>query len=304
MSLKTAILNFFRRLLTSETIDQRLATWLGKYPDSYFVRRSVPGPSLYRRGSQRRVQRFGVDFDLDISDYQEWSLYFYNKNDSSRGVLDYVNRGDFVCDIGGNIGQTAMWISNKVGADGLVISFEPFPSSIRKFERNLRLNVSITNVRLVQIGLGAELATVVMKQDSMNSGANRITRCSVHSDDDAEITVKTLDSYFAETNLSRRLDFIKIDVEGFEMSVLQGARTTIERWRPTLFVELDDRNLREQGSNSEELLNFLRSFGYSIIDLTSGKDLSMKGHAIFHTDIICKYRHKIVSSPLSLSPLS
>lgn len=289
MAIKTALFNLFRSLLTSEFMDKRLADWLGDHPNSRFVRRLVPGPSLYRTGSRRQVRRFDIEFDLDISDYQDWSLYFYNENDSSRGLLEFLKSGDFVCDVGGNIGQTALWIAHAVGPDGLVVSFEPVPTNIKRFERNMALNSSICNLRLIRSGLGSGVGKVVIKENAKNSGASRVTIESNLGGVFTDVAITTLDSFFSKNYSSQSLDFIKIDVEGFEMSVLRGAQRTLERYRPTLFVEVDDENLREQGSSSEELIEYLRSFGYSISDLTTGADLSVNGSASSHTDIICQY---------------
>jgi len=289
MSIKTAFFNLFRRFLTSEIMDQRLADWLGNHPNSYFIRRLVPGPSLYRSDSSRQARRFDIEFDLDISDYQDWSLYFYNENDSSRGLLNFLEGGDFVCDVGGNIGQTALWIANAVGPDGFVVSFEPVPANIKKFERNIILNRSIYNLRLIPIGLGSDVGKVIIKENARNSGASRVSRESDLDGGFAEVDITTLDSFLFENYPGRPLDFMKIDVEGFEMSVLEGARRTLERYKPTLFVEVDNENLREQGSSSEDVIRFLRSFGYSIFDLTTGDDLSVDGSVSAHTDILCRF---------------
>jgi len=86
----------------------------------------------------------------------------------------------------------------------------------------------------------------------------------------------------------RRIDLIKIDVEGFEMSVLLGARQTIERFRPKLFIELRDGFLRENGGSAMALVQWLLRLPYSVIHASSGApieaDTDLSGCAI---DIIC-----------------
>lgn len=288
MSLKTSLLNYLRRFFANESIDRRFADWLGNHENSFWIRRVVPGPTLYPKGSERTVRRFGVDFRLDISDYQDWSIYFYNPNDNSRSLLNYIGPGNVVIDVGGNVGQTALWIAEKTGPGGQVISFEPFPKSIAKFEFNHSLNKSLSNLKLVKSGLGSEAGTLVIQEDSRNSGANRIASgVATKGSGLFEIEITTLDQYLEGNPLSNRVDFIKIDVEGYEMHVLNGARRTIEKYHPTLFIEVDDEHLRNQGASAEDLLQFVRASGYTIIDTVSGNDLSVSGNANLHTDILC-----------------
>jgi FkbM family methyltransferase len=254
------------------------------------VRKAAPGPLLYDKGSTRTASRFGINFELELSDYPGWSLYFHSPVDSSRGLLQFVNEGDTILDIGGNIGQTALMCAQKVGPSGSVISFEPFPETIAKFERNLELNPSIQNVKLEKFGLGHEAVKVQMVQDDANNSAgNRVVEPGEKVEFIAvEIPIKVLDDYVREAQLEK-IDLIKIDVEGFEMDVLYGAKETLKRYKPRLFVEVSDEKLRMQNSTSEKLVSFVRSYGYSIIDTATDKPISSSNELGPHTDIFCKF---------------
>jgi hypothetical protein len=65
----------------------------------------------------------GVRYYLDISDYQEWSLYYHSSADSSNGILEYILLDQVILDVGGNIGQTAMMMGLKTGEKGKIYSF-------------------------------------------------------------------------------------------------------------------------------------------------------------------------------------
>jgi FkbM family methyltransferase len=294
MALKTKFLNFLRRPLANELIDRPLAAMIERFPSSVLLRKAAPGPLLYKKGSQRIAKRFGVDFELDLSDYPGWSLYFHSPADSSRGVLQFVKEGDTVLDIGGNIGQTALLLAKKVGDRGTVISFEPFPDTIGRFERNLQLNPNVQNVELEKFGLGSKKGSIQMCQDSANNSAgNRVINSAEElTSGVTEIKVELLDNYISTAQLEK-VDLIKIDVEGYEMSVLHGATKTLRQYKPKLFVEVSDPALRKQGSSSEELVEFIQNLGYTATDMATLKPITSGSELGRHTDIFCNFPQNV-----------
>jgi hypothetical protein len=76
--------------------------------------------------------------------------------------------------------------------------------------------------------------------------------------------VRSVDSLAAEHGSDRRLALIKIDVEGYESQVLAGARETLARLRPLLYVEFNDEILRDAGSSSVQLLQLFKGAGYRV----------------------------------------
>lgn len=295
MKLKTKIINHFRKLFRNHILDNWLSSQIGKNPKSLFLKKIIPGNSLYSKGSKRRCKRNGINFDLDLSDYPDWSLYFNSETDSSKNVLSYVNTGDTVLDIGGNIGQTALMIAKKIGGKGKVISFEPYPNTIKRFEGNLSLNETISNITLVKCGLGNEEMTTTMYQNcSSNSAGNRIgDEISKGENQVKKVVIKVLDNFLQNEEKLERVDFIKIDVEGYEMNVLRGARKTLLNYKPKLFIEINDNLLRKQGSDSSKLLAFLLDLEYEITDLLTMKKISEAKEIMAHTDIFCEPKHKL-----------
>jgi FkbM family methyltransferase len=277
--LKSAV-RAVRRTLVATGLDRPLAAldWplpksLRPYADEY------PKPSL------RRAKRRGIEFALDPSDFVQWLTYMGAENDQRECLLALAKPGATVIDVGANIGDTLLSLGQRVGSNGRVIGFEANPETLKKCQTNIALN-SMGQVRVEGIGLGAQAGALGFGRAAAgNSGADRFM-----PEGGGTITVPIipLDSYVTEQGLDR-CDLIKIDVEGFEMNVLRGASATLAKFRPVLFLELSDDNLREQGSSAVELLQWLEARGYAVRDALSGADLrSDDPHIAAFTDIICR----------------
>jgi FkbM family methyltransferase len=281
--LKQRILYPVRKFFTVGNNDKILSDLLLKTPDSRLLRGICPANSFYPDPTEREAERDGIRYKLNIHDYMDWMLYFNSKGDSSEDVLQYIKPGYNVIDIGGNIGQTALMIGKKLNNNGKVISFEPVPENYQKFLTNLRLNPSIKNVSVENCGLGNSYAKVRMSNpNKANSGQNRVA--NDNSGDGDLVEVITLDAYMAGKNID--VNFIKIDVEGFEFKVLQGAEQTLRKHKPQMFIEINEDNLKYQNDSSEALIKFLKGLGYTIIDLFDKKEWS-ESSKYRHTDIYC-----------------
>jgi FkbM family methyltransferase len=136
-----------------------------------------------------------------------------------------LRRGMRVVDVGANIGYFLLLFEQSIGPEGSIVCLEPEPDNAVELERNIRNN-SFTNVELLRLAAGDEDGLV-----SLTPGINGV----VKPDGSGSITVqiRRLDSL-----LQGRVDFIKIDVEGFEHQVLRGAERVLRDRQPTLVVEV------------------------------------------------------------------
>jgi len=161
-----------------------------------------------------------------LQTYGEWSE---SEVDLFRAL---VKPGNHVADIGANIGSHTIALSAIVGAEGMVHAFEPFPATYKALLDNitscLALGDVLLDVRNCALGEREEIIRCG-KPDPRNPGGYELKE-----GDEADIQVRRLDDLDIE-----RLDFAKIDVEGFEMQVLNGGEETIARCRPILYVEAD-----------------------------------------------------------------
>lgn len=138
-------------------------------------------------------------------------------------ALRYTKRRRTAVDIGAHCGFWSMWLAD---AFRHVEAFEPVAEHADCFVRN----VTQQNVTLHRCALGNRCGLVTMKTDPENTG-----RARVESFGSGDVPIVRLDDIVLE-----KVDFIKIDVEGFEAAVVAGAMETITRFRPVIVIEQND----------------------------------------------------------------
>ena len=181
----------------------------------------------------------------------------------------YVKEGMTFVDIGANIGQHSLFVSRLVGENGNVISFEPIPRLYQQFKRSVEAN-NMKNVNIINAGCGNKEETLDIYMDKSNMGASsvikpdtrsKLTKTSIHIIKPEEILL----SY-------KKIDVMKIDVEGFEYNVLTGLEKVIERDKPIIFLEYSPSFYVKSKNHDTEhdgisLLSLLQKYKYSLKDL-------------------------------------
>jgi len=172
--------------------------------------------------------------------------------------------GMTVYDVGAFHGMLTLFFASRARA---VVSFEPNTGNRRRLIENLTLN-GIANVEVRGVGVGSRSETRKMVGSPLTPGgasldentAAELLRAGVKTAVE-EISVVTLDDEIAQTGLPRP-DFIKIDVEGWEIEALRGARITLESCRPALFLEMHGETIREKRRKVAEIVAFLWDINY------------------------------------------
>lgn len=157
-----------------------------------------------------------------------------------------------VIDCGAFNGDHTIAYSHKVGSRGLVIAFEPGAIAYKCLEHNARKFPSQTLV--VNGALSDKDNEKVGHEVNENLGASR---CG----GEGNILTYTLDGFLEATHI-HRLDFIKMDCEGWELKVLRGGAKMIQRFRPTMLIEINAGALEEQGASYKEISDLLREWKY------------------------------------------
>ena len=147
------------------------------------------------------------------------------------GAVVAAEAGDVVIDGGGCWGDTALYFAHRVGAGGKVTVFEFEPQNLEVFRKNLSLNPDLgSRIALKEVALWHEPGQT-LGVASRGPG----TRVTAASTTDFTVPTTTIDEMFGGSD-ARRVDFIKLDIEGAELSALRGAEATLRRDRPKLAV--------------------------------------------------------------------
>lgn len=189
----------------------------------------------------------GVKFDFWISDLDGRDWYDIQAADpvwlEMRFVRDHIIKtGDVILECGGHHGCTAIVLSNWVGAEGKVITFEALPQNCNIIQKNIEQN-NLQNVTLVRKAVGMKTGKIKINETSNSSVAL--------AGKGIEVEMTSLDEY---EHLNPT--FLKIDVEGFEVQVLQGAKSILAK-NPKLAIELHTEQLSQFGTTVEALFELI-----------------------------------------------
>ena len=150
-------------------------------------------------------------------------------------------------------------------------AFEPIQEAVTALQDNVKLN-AINNVSVLQTAVSDFSGTITLKMPDMGVwglatiGATPLRFDTVVSE--REVPCIDLDS-FVRTNNIKRIDFIKIDTEGAELSILRGAQQMILRDHPVILMEYNEMNMKQCGVTKEEINQFLTEVGYTWKQISS-----------------------------------
>lgn len=186
-------------------------------------------------------------------------------------MFDFIEQNQISCigkdiiDVGANNGSFAVDFSHLVTDTGKVHSYEPQRIIYYQLCANVFLN-GLDNVfcHNVAIGDGFDGYVHIETPDYHEKGAVNFGDVSISKSGD-KIEQRALDSY--EFN---DVVFIKIDVQGYESFVIDGAEETIKKHRPYLFVEFEDHLLKKQGTSENELKSKIELLGYVVKPFQEG----------------------------------
>ena len=171
--------------------------------------------------------------------------------------------GMTVCDLGGHLGYYTLALAQLVGGSGHVYTFEPLPRHAALLQRNLERN-HLSQVTLVQQAAGDETGTAWLEEsrnDAMTRIVQRESPARSHDLAPVRVPITRLDDWAAGADL-RRLDLIKLDIEGQELAALQGAENLLARYRPRIVCEIH-RNA-DVPYRPLEIVAWLRERGYDV----------------------------------------
>jgi FkbM family methyltransferase len=186
---------------------------------------------------------------------------------------ELLTPGAMVVDAGANFGHYALTAANIVGPRGLVFAFEPHAATFALLNRNAALQ-PYPNLLALQAGLGAEQGELPIFADDGNPGGHSFLDWNRREGTGGSETVPVhrLDDILEQQAPGRPLSLLKIDVQGFEMDVLNGAEKTISRDKPSVLCEVTPGVLARTAGGHRILLTFFEGRGYKATILLPDED--------------------------------
>ncbi len=232
------------------------------------------------RSNQAIVKRGGIWWSLDLSEGIDFSIYLLGgfEPNTLKLYTTIVKPGDTVLDIGANIGAHTLPIARLVGDQGRVIAFEPTRYAIGKLSANIELNKELTDrISVNQIMLVAHEkerleSEIYSSWPLFEAGKN------VHPEHLGKLMntegaiAMTLDQAVKRLQI-KKIDFIKIDVDGHEYSVLNGGKESLLTHRPPILMELAPYLFDPESRQFENMVELFSKLEYSLYDAGTGKPL-------------------------------
>jgi len=204
-------------------------------------------------------------------------------------VFEFLKRkikpGDVIIDVGAHVGIVTMIMARWVGESGHIHAFEPNPVAREALNDHLQLNELADRVTVNSCALGDRIGRTTF----YSVGTSGISSLSdAYVDETAvqiEVPIETLDSYCRSMNIKPTL--IKIDVEGFEFSVLNGARKTLLEYQPSVLVEFHPMNWPGLDISPAWAKAQLADLRYKVSAMDGQQDIfSDYGHVLLEPDAV------------------
>jgi FkbM family methyltransferase len=203
--------------------------------------------------------RGGLRWAMDAGDYTQQDLFWSGAKDAGeiREALHSMPKGAVMFDLGANFGYYSITIASALQGDCRIYAFEPNPSTMDRFKRNVALN-GTRGLHLLDAGLSDAPGHALVVETQAHSGAAYLRQTSLSG-----VPMTTLD-LFCEQNEIDRLDLVKMDIEGAELRALHGGIATFKRFRPALLIELNPETSEREGYSVRDVVVFLEDLGYQV----------------------------------------
>lgn len=170
-------------------------------------------------------------------------------------ILRQAKVGDVVVDVGANIGYYTVLLADKVGKAGKVYAFEPDKVNFEILKKNVEVN-NLKNVVVVNAGIGSKSGKKILYKSKNNLGDHKLFNDQFLISNVKKETVKIIkmDDYLEGV----KVNLIKIDTQGWEPEVIEGAKNIISKNKPVIFLEYSPASYQQAKLNGEKMMDFLR----------------------------------------------
>ncbi len=182
-------------------------------------------------------------------------------------LLSFNLKGKTVFDIGGNHGIYTYFLAKAVGPSGSVYVFEPQPELVVEIEKLLKW-LKFNCVKLYPVGLSdVSIKRILSRRNVGDGGATLECGSEQVINQNIEIQTTTIDEFCSGNDISS-IGYMKIDVEGHELSVIKGGINSIRNFKPIIQIEL-----RVDKDSCDKVISILNELGYDGVMLLDGREI-------------------------------
>lgn len=229
------------------------------------------GSSFSSKPRNRRTSS-GAVFLCDLTDHVQQQIYFFGVYEPVEFSYfqSVIHNGDTVIDAGANVGAYSLPIAKSFNGSVTVHAFEPIPNTFEKLVRNARESKISNGLILNKKALWNKneiLSFHLSKEHKNNIGsftAGTVSQSLV----EVKCETTTLDDY-VEQNKIHKVDVIKMDIEGAEKFALEGAKETLKKFKPIVFLEVNEHACKKMGYLKTDLVRPFKELNYRIFKISS-----------------------------------
>jgi len=228
------------------------------------------------------VKRGGIWWDLDLTEGIDFSIYLLGGFEPKTLKLykQIVKKGDTVLDIGANIGSHTLPLALNTGNSGMVFAIEPTEYAVTKLRKNINLNKDLaSHISVFQVMLVAD-ENERLESDIYSSWPLFHDGKRIHPEHKGQLmetkgaVAMTLDQMVRQMHITT-VDFIKLDVDGHEYSVLLGGKETLKTYTPIIMMEFAPYLYDPVSGQFEAMLHLFSQLNYIMSDADTGKKLPL-----------------------------
>jgi len=256
-------------------MSQSLVTyWFVYFLKQHGIKRTIKGILGYLKwqlkkikydfSKEHEVKVNGCDLSLIPNDSgisEELLLFKTHEPFSTQVLTSNLQKGMVCLDIGGNLGYYATLESRKVGRTGKVIAIEPAPINFKYLTKNLsKQNESNFDAFNLAIGdVDGEISFFISEHSNASHVIREKELSKVDPKNVIKVPIKTIDSLVDELGVDK-IDFLRMDAEGYEVHILEGATKTIQKFKPMIQIEVHVERLGQE--KTQKLLENFIEAGY------------------------------------------
>jgi FkbM family methyltransferase len=225
---------------------------------------------LFVLSTNRRITRDGIQFDVDLSEGIDFSLFLfgsYQKNVLNHATLG-INNDSVIFDIGANIGDMTLRFA-KLAPEGLVYAFEPTHYALAKLQRNISLNPSLGKHIIIHNcflssstkDLSEIKAYSSWKLEKDHTDKHKFHKGTIKSAEG--VPQFSLDDFVNIHNIEK-IGVIKIDTDGHEFEILKGGINSITRFQPVIVFEIGLYAVNEKGLQFSDFYDYFNKINYQM----------------------------------------